>query len=63
MSVSPCSNFILTGGYNKTGHILDIAGSYNESITANFDMKRGKTAGTTKKYNNNKKLAAADGSE
>ena len=25
MDVSPCSNYIVTGGYNRSGHILDLS--------------------------------------
>ena len=36
---SPCSNFFLTGAYNKQGHIIDRYGSYIETMTCNFDVK------------------------
>jgi hypothetical protein len=61
LDISPCNNFIVTGGYNKSGHVMDINGTYNVTLTANFDMKRGKTAGATKKYTTNKKLPPPDG--
>ena len=56
MDVSPCSNYIVTGGYNKSGNVFDISGSYNVTLPAVFDMKRGKQIGNVKKYSNNKKL-------
>ena len=35
---------------------MDISGTNNTAVPANFDMKRGKVMGTTKKYTANKKL-------
>lgn len=56
MDISPCNNYLVTGGYNKSGYVADISGSYNVSVATNFDMKRGKVMGVTKEYNNHKKL-------
>ena len=58
--VSPDNNYLLTGSYNRNGHVIDIAGTNNSTLQTNFDMKRGKTAGKVRKYSNNKKLAALD---
>lgn len=60
LDISPCNNYLVTGGYNKSGHIADINGTYNVSLATNFEMKRGKNMGITKKYNNNKKLPPGD---
>ena len=50
MDMSPCNNYILTGGYNKSGHIMDLSGSNNITFQANFDVKRGKIVGKVRKY-------------
>ena len=47
---------MVTGSYNKSGHVIDISGTNNTALPTNFDMKRGKIMGTTKKYIANKKL-------
>lgn len=56
LDISPDNGYIVTGAYNKSGHVLDISGTTNTAIPTNFDMKRGKNIGVTKKYTNNKKL-------
>ena len=56
LDISPCNGYIVTGAYNKSGHVLDITGTNNTAIPTNFDVKRGKNMGVTKKYTNNKKL-------
>ena len=56
MDISPCNNYILTGAYNKSGHLFDVNGTFNLTLPTNFDVKRGKGVGLPKKYNNNKKL-------
>lgn len=63
LDVSPCSNYMLTGGYNKSGHIIDTNMTTNVTIQTNFDAKRGKIAGKARKYNANKKLGPLDSSE
>ena len=50
MDMSPCNNYILTGGYNKSAHIMDLSGSNNITFQANFDVKRGKIVGKVRKY-------------
>ena len=42
MDLSPDNKYILTGNYNKNAHVIDVAGTNNVTMTANFDMKRGK---------------------
>ena len=32
MDISPCSNYLVTGGYNKSGHIIDVNGTNNVTI-------------------------------
>ncbi len=32
LDISPDSKYMVTGAYNKSGHILDIAGTYNVSM-------------------------------
>ncbi len=63
LDISPCSNYMLTGGYNKSGHIIDTNMSTNVTFTTNFDMKPGKVVGKVRKYNDHKKLGPLDSSE
>lgn len=56
LDISPCNNYLVTGSYHKSGHVIDVAGSYNHTLNANFDMKRGKEMGVPRRYNSNKKL-------
>lgn len=53
----------MTGGYNKSGHIIDINAGHNVTIQANFDLKKDKPVGQIRKYNANKKLSALEGHE
>jgi hypothetical protein len=61
MDVSPCNNYMVTGSYNSSGHVVDINGDTNTTVQAQFDMKRGKPMGKARKYTANKKLPALDG--
>lgn len=60
LDISPCNNYVVSGGYNKSGHVIDVNGTNNVSMAANFDMKRGKVVGVSKKYNANKRLPPAE---
>lgn len=59
--VSPCNGYIVTGGYNKSAHVIDTSLSHNNTIEAKFEMKRGKLGGKMRKYQTNKKLGALEG--
>jgi serine/threonine-protein phosphatase 2A regulatory subunit B len=61
LDVSPCNNYLLTGAYNKSAHIVDISGTNNSTIETKFEMVRGKVAGKNRKYGANKRLAALEG--
>jgi serine/threonine-protein phosphatase 2A regulatory subunit B len=61
MDISPDNKYVVTGNYNKSGHIIDIAGGHNVTISTNFDMKKGKVSAKTRKYNDKKKLPALEG--
>lgn len=50
MQVSPTGQFILTGSYNSTAHVIDTVNQTNWSIDVKFMDKRGKTVGTSKPY-------------
>lgn len=52
---------MVTGGYNKSGHVIDLGLGHNNTLEAKFDVKRGKAAGKLRKYGANKKLAALEG--
>ena len=60
LDVSPCNNHIVTGGYNKSGHIIDITATGNNTLEAKFEFKRGKQGGKVRKYTGNKKLPALE---
>ena len=60
MDISPCNQYLATGSYNNSGHVIDINGSYNVSIPTNFNIQRGKQQGVTKKYNANKKMSLVE---
>ena len=59
--MSPCNSYIITGGYNKSAHVIDLGLGYNNTVETKFDMKRGKPAAKPRKYGTNKKLAALEG--
>lgn len=61
MDISPSSNYMITGGYNKCGHIIDINGGSNVTLQTSFDLKKNKVVSQPRKYNTNKKLPALDG--
>lgn len=56
LDVSPCNQYVVTGAYNRSAHVLDIAGTQNVALPANFDVKRGKVVAVPRRYGPNKKL-------
>lgn len=50
MDVSPNSQYIVTGAYNKAAHIVDVNGGNNVTIPVNFETKRGKVISKARKY-------------
>lgn len=56
LDVSPDSQYVITGAYNKSAHIIDVTGSNNNTLEAKFEMTRGKAGGKSRKYGNNKRL-------
>lgn len=63
LDVSPCNNYLFTGSYNKSGHIMDINAGHNVTLQTSFDAKRSKVVGKTRKYTNHRKLPALDSGE
>ena len=61
LDVSPNSQYLLTGAYNKSAHVIDVNGATNVTIPVSFDAKRGKVIGKARKYGTNKKLMAMEG--
>jgi hypothetical protein len=45
-----------TGGYNKSGHVIDINSTSNTVIPCNFGLNRDSAAGKLKVYNKAKRL-------
>jgi len=56
LDVSPCSGYIVTGAYNRSAHVLDLAASHNLALPTNFDAKRGKHLAPPRRYGPNRKL-------
>lgn len=52
---------MLTGAYNKSGHIIDLTGTNNNTLETKFEMVRGKAGGKNRKYGPNKRLSALEG--
>ena len=61
LDLSPCNTYAITGAYNKSAHIIDLQGQSNITFQANFDVKKGKIVGKSRKYGTNKKLPPLDG--
>jgi hypothetical protein len=55
-ALSPDGKHIVTGGYNKTAHIVDTNATMNTSLECNFVSESGLQAGQTKLYNKNKRI-------
>ena len=52
---------MVTGGFYKSGHIIDIDATVNTSVTCKFDLdgsRRDRQVGKTKIYSKEKKLVA-----
>ena len=58
LSVSPDGKHFATGGYNKSGHVIDLNATTNTSISCKFDEQRDKPVGGLKVYGKNKRLIA-----
>ena len=61
LDISPDQQQIVTGGYNKSCHIVDVNGINNVTVPLSFDNKRGKVVGKPRKYAPNKKLPPFEG--
>ena len=61
MDISPNYQYLLTGAYNKSAHIIDVQGKTNVSVPIHFEAKRGQTIGKVRRYNTSKKLAPLEG--
>lgn len=51
LSVSPDSKHFVTGGYNKSAHVIDSAATNNVVVPCNYHAKSGDSAGKLKVYN------------
>ena len=54
LDVSPDGKHMVTGGYNKSAHIIDMSATSNTVVQCKFSEKRGSNAGKLKVYNNQK---------
>lgn len=50
LDVSPCNGYLLTGGYNKSAHVIDLGLQHNSTVETRFEMKRGKTGSKLRRY-------------
>jgi WD40 repeat protein len=55
MSVSRDGRYVATGGYDKTGHIIDVAANFNIAVKCSHVSKR-QTTGVHSTYNSKKQL-------
>ena len=56
LDVSPDGKHLATGGYNRSGHVMDINTTTNTAIPCVFRAERDSIAGKLKVYGKNKKL-------
>lgn len=63
LDVSPCSGYVVTGAYNRSAHVLDLAATNNLALPANFDSKRGKAIAGPRRYGPNRKLLPVENPE
>lgn len=56
LDVSPCSGYVVTGAYNRSAHVLDLAATNNLALPTNFDAKRAKVLAPARRYGPNRKL-------
>ena len=55
MDISPDCKYIATGGYDRSGHVMDINASSNQVVKTRFGADRGTPAGLLKIYDKQKK--------
>jgi hypothetical protein len=55
-TLSPDGKHIVTGGYNKTAHVIDTNATMNTSIECKFNPESGHKTGQTSLYNKNKRI-------
>lgn len=54
LDVSPDGKHMVTGGYNKSAHVIDMNATSNTVVQCKFNEKRGSNAGKLKVYNKQK---------
>lgn len=59
LDVSPDGKYIATGAYNKSGHVMDLNATSNQSVVCKFDQSPGTPVGALKVYNKKKRLIQA----
>jgi|LakMenEpi03Aug12_release.lakeMendotaPanAssembly.Ray.scaffolds.fasta_scaffold351447_1 hypothetical protein len=52
---------MVTGGYNKSAHVIDINATSNTSIQCNYNEKHGSKAGKLKVYSQQKETTLKSG--
>ena len=61
MDVSNDGKYIATGGYDRSGHILDVNASSNTVVKTKFGAERNTSAGLLKIYDKQKKPLSGNG--
>ena len=59
LSLNPDCNYVVTGAYNKSAHVIDTAATSNSVVRCKYDGVYGSQAGKLKVYNKEKKLVVA----
>ena len=58
LDVSPDGKHIATGGYNRSGHVMDLNATTNTTLSCTFRADRDAVAGKLKVYGKNKKFTS-----
>jgi len=61
MNVSPDGRHLVTGGYNKSAHVIDIAATTNTVVQCNYNPTKNSQAGKLKTYNKQKRVVGFEG--
>ena len=60
LDVSPDGKYLATGGYNKSGHVIDTSATTNTVVNTVFGADRDSTAGKLRIYSKAKRLVNAN---
>lgn len=60
LDVSPDGKHMVTGGYNKSAHVIDTNATSNTVVQCKFSEKRGSNAGKLKVYSKQTQIVSAN---